>query len=452
MVAGAGSAGLRDVVSWRNPPPRRPRCRRHRPRHRLRGRPHRRRRLRHRRPCRPRRRHNLAVPVSGDAGLDAVADATHGIAFPSPAPSPAFRTLRCEAAAALGDLDGDVAGHIGDPMGDRLCRARPPWRRRRRPWPRPREPRACLLGRGADGRTGLVGDVMGDAGYGAAERVDDRADIAAGVSLPPVAAPPSAWDRPEWTMRRSWGSPRWLGLGRSLSRPFSTGWPDGPSRRVWSGSGGGAKSADTFLRYLLFARATSRRRQSSLSVSPAPGGARSVQPDARRGSDGCGDSSSPSPSSACYSVSPRSSGRARRSWLSRSCSLSSCSSPGSSRSCVRPPRHTAGARILSLIIGILGFSLGSPCSASSFSAFVIGDLLGGPRDHSFLSRLLRKARGMAIVFGVISIRRPGHLHRPPILSLATLTWVIGIWLVILGVLRSSRRSACGDPAAHAGAA
>ena len=55
MVAGA--VGRPDVVSWRRSPPRRPRCRRHRPPHRPRGRPHRRRRPRHRRPCRPRRRH-----------------------------------------------------------------------------------------------------------------------------------------------------------------------------------------------------------------------------------------------------------------------------------------------------------------------------------------------------------------------------------------------------------
>ena len=117
-----------------------------------------------------------------------------------------------------------------------------------------------------------------------------------------------------------------------------------------------------------------------------------------------------------------------------------------------------GARILSLIIGILGVIVGfallrEPFQSVVVMAFVIGIYWVAHGIIELVGAFSRKeGRGMAIVFGVISIVAGFFILEYPIGSLATLTWVIGIWLVILGVFEIFAAFRLRSAAAHAGAA
>ena len=100
-----------------------------------------------------------------------------------------------------------------------------------------------------------------------------------------------------------------------------------------------------------------------------------------------------------------------------------------------------GARVLSLIIGILGVIVGfallrSPFQSVVVMAFVIGIYWVAHGIMELVGAFSRnEGRVLGVVVGVISIVAGFIILEYPITSLATLALVVGIWLVILGIMQ-----------------
>lgn len=99
-----------------------------------------------------------------------------------------------------------------------------------------------------------------------------------------------------------------------------------------------------------------------------------------------------------------------------------------------------GMRVLSAIIGILGIIVGfallrEPFQSVIVMAFVIGIYwIAHGIMELFGAFQVKQGRVLGIVIGVISIIAGAIIVEYPIASLATLSLVVGIWLVILGIM------------------
>ena len=99
-----------------------------------------------------------------------------------------------------------------------------------------------------------------------------------------------------------------------------------------------------------------------------------------------------------------------------------------------------GARILSVIVGILGVIVGfallrEPFQSVIVMAFVIGIYWIARGIIELVGAFTTKeGRNWAIFIGVVSIIAGFIILEYPIASLETLALVVGIWLVILGIM------------------
>jgi len=99
-----------------------------------------------------------------------------------------------------------------------------------------------------------------------------------------------------------------------------------------------------------------------------------------------------------------------------------------------------GMRVLSAIIGILGIIVGfallrEPFQSVIVMAFVIGIYWIAHGIIEIIGAFqVKQGRVLGLVIGIISIIAGAIIVQYPIASLATLSLVVGIWLVILGIM------------------
>lgn len=100
---------------------------------------------------------------------------------------------------------------------------------------------------------------------------------------------------------------------------------------------------------------------------------------------------------------------------------------------------TGGTRVLLLITGVLSVILGIFAIRSAINAV---DLLGIFVGIAFLFRGFaslfmgfdsKEGRGWNIFFGLIMLVGGIAILSQPALSLVTLSWVVGIWLIVIGI-------------------
>ena len=100
---------------------------------------------------------------------------------------------------------------------------------------------------------------------------------------------------------------------------------------------------------------------------------------------------------------------------------------------------TGGTRVLLLITGVLSVILGIFAIRSAINAV---DLLGIFVGIAFLFRGFaslfmgfdsKEGRGWNIFFGLIMLIGGVIILSQPALSLVTLSWVVGIWLIVIGI-------------------
>ncbi len=100
---------------------------------------------------------------------------------------------------------------------------------------------------------------------------------------------------------------------------------------------------------------------------------------------------------------------------------------------------TGGTRVLLLITGVLSVILGIFAIRSAINAV---DLLGIFVGIAFLFRGFaslfmgfdsKEGRGWNIFFGIVMLIGGIVILAQPALSLVTLAWVVGIWLIVIGI-------------------
>ncbi len=100
---------------------------------------------------------------------------------------------------------------------------------------------------------------------------------------------------------------------------------------------------------------------------------------------------------------------------------------------------TSGTRVLLLITGVLSVILGIFAIRSAINAV---DLLGIFVGIAFLFRGFaslfmgfdsKEGRGWNIFFGLVMLIGGVVILAQPALSLVTLAWVVGIWLIVIGI-------------------
>jgi uncharacterized membrane protein HdeD (DUF308 family) len=100
---------------------------------------------------------------------------------------------------------------------------------------------------------------------------------------------------------------------------------------------------------------------------------------------------------------------------------------------------TGGTRVLLLITGVLSVILGifairSAINAAELLAIFIGiAFLFRGFGSLFLGFDSKDGRGWNIFFGIIMLIGGVVILVQPLISLATLAWVVGIWLVVIGI-------------------
>lgn len=100
---------------------------------------------------------------------------------------------------------------------------------------------------------------------------------------------------------------------------------------------------------------------------------------------------------------------------------------------------TGGTRVLLLITGVLSIILGifairSALNAAELLAIFIGiAFLFRGFSSLFLGFEVKEGRGWNIFFGIIMLIGGVVILVQPAMSLLTLAWVVGIWLIIIGL-------------------
>ena len=100
---------------------------------------------------------------------------------------------------------------------------------------------------------------------------------------------------------------------------------------------------------------------------------------------------------------------------------------------------TGGTRVLLLITGVLSIILGvfairSALNAAELLAIFIGiAFLFRGFGSLFLGFDSREGRGWNIFFGIIMLIGGVVILVQPLISLVTLAWVVGIWLIVIGI-------------------
>lgn len=104
--------------------------------------------------------------------------------------------------------------------------------------------------------------------------------------------------------------------------------------------------------------------------------------------------------------------------------------------------HTTGERTLGIITGLLSLLAGAvvfarPVRSLAVIAVIIGAfwVVGGVAE--FISGLTGSSdhRGLSILSGLLTVGAGVVILAWPAVSLVTMTWIAGIWMVVFGILR-----------------